>query len=206
MALITQPKGDLEGGEFRSRSHRQEYFDRGFGYTEYNDDVHRRDRAQRHLQQNTSQELRVTPHFNVAMLLYRESDACFEGVFRLRVGEGAWVTAKQWAKQIFGYPKDDPVNFDPARDPEGKEWARLEDHIPLDHMASLVDEDKLTKLVGVWGVELATFQEVREPAEGEADGDDAEEDEDDHEDVVEENDEGEDWKDGGSWSQAYFLS
>lgn len=87
----------------------------------------------------------MEPRFSVALLVKRQSDANFEGEFGIRVGEGKWVSMKQWARKTFGRPKDDQVNFDPGREPEGKRWSQVVEHAELGDWKGLRETEEQTK-------------------------------------------------------------
>lgn len=148
---------ELGGGGQKEVSHIQRCFAQGQASRQYNNKNGKWDRVFWFLQQNDRQGDGVPPTFSVAILLRRASQAKFEGTFSIRLEAGLWEDIKSGLKRFFSKVEDDPVNFDPQREPEGGKWANFIDHIDTENLGQLAADDELIKLVEVWGIDLGAF-------------------------------------------------
>ena len=150
-------KADVGGSIDRKNQHEQKFFNRGEASRELNNRTNKWDRVYWFLQQNDSQQRGVPPSFTVAILLKRASMSRFQMTFDIRLDAGLWENMKSRTKRFFSRKEDDPVYFDPEKLPTGTKWEKFKRDIKQDNLGALMEGDKLTNLVSVWGVELGTF-------------------------------------------------
>jgi hypothetical protein len=88
----------------------------------------------------------IPPVLRVAALVQRKDYAKFQAKFLLRLEAGVWYRAGASWKNFWGIGSDDPILFDPSRDPVGGEG---------------IDKDNLGKLMT--GTDLQTLGFFRNP-------------------------------------------
>ncbi|UKZ47107.1 hypothetical protein TrVGV298_001321 [Trichoderma virens] len=138
-------------------SYVREYFDRGSAHPIYDKQTRRLRGVEWYCEQNEQQEYGVMPNFHLAVLLKRSHDEDraipFKAKFEMRTEAGSRYDFEQGLRRVFRglKPEDDPVYFDPSRDPDVNGVAgvgqRLFESIQIDNLGALAEGQFLSKLV-----------------------------------------------------------
>ena len=152
---------ELSGGGQREASYKQKYFTQGQASRQYNKRSRKWNTVFWFLQQNDSQGDGVPATFSVAVLLKRATNANFMGTFDIRLEAGLWENLKSGTRRMFGFEEDAPLNFDPESKENGTKWENYKEKIDQENLGALANNEELTKLVKVWGLDLGAFEPLR---------------------------------------------
>ncbi|EWG55334.1 hypothetical protein FVEG_13347 [Fusarium verticillioides 7600] len=97
-------------------TYKQQYFEKVVSWHDYNNDERRREAVYWRFTQNHKKDSGVTPVFRTAILIRRQNNAKFDGIFEITEFDGGWkYNLSQAWKDFTGVPKnvDDPVHFNP---------------------------------------------------------------------------------------------
>ncbi|KAL6867030.1 hypothetical protein J3F83DRAFT_103199 [Trichoderma novae-zelandiae] len=160
---------EVNGSRSHEISYTRKHFDRGCADRLYDEETGTFYGIEWYCEQNKLQEYGVQPNFHLAVLLERSHDEeekpiPFKAMFEMQIEAGFMHDLKQGLRRVFRLrkPEDDPVYFDPSREPSVRGLAgigqKLLQEIDIDNLGVLAEGKMLSKLLIGAGGSLSGFE------------------------------------------------